>query len=242
MSAFSGRLAVVSGASAGIGRACALALAAAGADLLLLGRDEGRLRDATAAARDQPSAGAATYLAADLTEDRAAREVGRLAATLGDAAILVHSSGIYDRGALADAAIEALDRQYRANIRAPYRLTQALLPQLVRRQGDIVFINSTQGLAAAPEIGQFAATQHAMRAVADALRGEINDAGVRVMTLHAGRTATPRQARIFSGEGRDYRPELLMQPEDVAAMVATTLALPRSAEVTSIAMRPMRRG
>jgi NADP-dependent 3-hydroxy acid dehydrogenase YdfG len=241
MNALAGRLAVVSGASSGIGRACALALAAAGADLLLLGRDEGRLQAAAAAARQLPEAAKAEHLAADLTTDGAAETVAERAAALGDAAILIHSSGLYERAALAEAGIEALDRQYRANIRSPYRLTQLLLPQLIRRQGDIVFINSTQGLAAAPEIGQFAATQHAMKAIADALRGEINAAGVRVMTLHAGRTATPRQARIFSVEGRDYQPELLMQPEDVGAMVVATLALPRSAEVTSIAMRPMRK-
>jgi NADP-dependent 3-hydroxy acid dehydrogenase YdfG len=241
MISLSGRLAIVSGASSGIGRACALALAAAGADLLLLGRDVGRLPAAAAAAQALPGAGAAAYLAADLTADGVAAAVAERAARLGDAAILVHAAGIYERAMLAEAAIEAFDRQYGANVRAPYRLTQALLPQLVRRQGDIVFINSTQGIAAAPEIGQFAATQHAMKAVADALRGEINDAGVRVLTLHAGRTATPRQASIFSGEGRIYRPELLMQPEDVAAMVAATIALPRTAEVTSVVMRPLRK-
>jgi NADP-dependent 3-hydroxy acid dehydrogenase YdfG len=242
MTSLAGRLAVVSGASSGIGRACALALAAAGADLLLLGRDAGRLRDAAGAARALPGAGAAASLAADLTDEGAAAMVAERAAALGEAAILVHSAGLYERGALAEAAAAALDRQYQANVRAPYRLTQALLPQLIARQGDIVFINSTQGIAAAPGISQFAATQHAMKAVADALRGEINEAGVRVLTLHAGRTATPRQARIFAGEGREYRPELLMQPEDVAAMLAATLALPRTAEVTSIAMRPMRKG
>jgi NADP-dependent 3-hydroxy acid dehydrogenase YdfG len=241
MSAMAGRLAVVSGASSGIGRACALALAAAGADLLLLGRDEGRLQESATAARQLPGPAKAEYLAADLTTNGAAEAVAERATALGDAAILVHSSGLYERAALAEAGIDALDRQYRANIRSPYRLTQLLLPQLIRRQGDIIFINSTQGLTAAPEVGQFAATQHAMKAIADALRGEINDAGVRVMTLHAGRTATPRQARIFSVEGRNYQPELLMQPEDVGAMVVATLALPRSAEVTSIAMRPMRK-
>jgi NADP-dependent 3-hydroxy acid dehydrogenase YdfG len=237
-----GRLAVVSGASAGIGRACALALAAGGADLLLLGRDAGRLQDAAAAAQALPGAGQTAYLAADLTDDATAAAVAERATSLGEAAILVHSSGLYERAGLAEAAIEAFDRQYRANVRAPYRLTQVLLEQLVRRQGDIVFINSTQGIAAAPGIGQFAATQHAMKAVADALRGEINDRGVRVVTVHAGRTATPRQARIFAGEGRVYRPELLMQAEDVAVLVAATVALPRTAEVTSIVMRPMRKG
>ena len=66
-------------------------------------------------------------------------------------------------------------------------------------------------------VGQFAATQHAMKAVADSLRAEINAAGVRVLTLHAGRTATPRQEKIFADEARRYEPERLMRALPKAA-------------------------
>ena len=72
------------------------------------------------------------------------------------------------------------------------------MPLLISRQGDVVFINSTQGVAASGDVGQFAATQHAMRGVADSLRAEVNGDGVRVTTLHVGRTATQRQERIFA--------------------------------------------
>jgi hypothetical protein len=61
---------------------------------------------------------------------------------------------------------------------------------------------------------------------------------VRVMSVFLGRTSTPRQARIFELEGRQYRPELLLQPEDVAAVVVNALCLPRTAEVTNVMMRP----
>ena len=127
---------------------------------------------------------------------------------------------------------------YRSNLRGHYALTQALLPLLRKQHGQIVFINSSAGLRSPASVGQFSATQHALRAVADSLRDEVNADGVRVLTVFPGRTATPRMAALFEKEGRAYRPELLMQPEDIASMVTHTLSLPRTAEVTDISMRP----
>ena len=124
-------------------------------------------------------------------------------------------------------------------MRAPYLLTQRLLPLLEVTPGQIVFVNSSAGLSARPGVGQFAATQHAVRAMTDALRAEINPRGIRVLSVFPGRTATPRQARLHERDGRAYQPELLMQPEDVASMIASALRLPRTAEVTDISMRPL---
>jgi NADP-dependent 3-hydroxy acid dehydrogenase YdfG len=140
---------------------------------------------------------------------------------------------------LETASVGDLDRQYVANVRAPYLLTQALLPELRAREGQMVFINSTVGLTARANIGQFAATQHALKAIADSLREEINPHGVRVVTIYAGRTATPRQAKIHAIEGKPYPRERLMQPEDVASVVLNALTLPRSAELTDVRARPM---
>jgi len=128
---------------------------------------------------------------------------------------------------------------YRSNLRAHYALTQALLPMLRKRPGQIVFINSSAGLRSPANVGQFSATQHALRAVADSLRDEVNSDGIRVLSVYPGRTATPRMAALFEKEGRPYRGEFLMQPEDIAAMVIHTLCLPRTAEVTDISMRPL---
>jgi NADP-dependent 3-hydroxy acid dehydrogenase YdfG len=78
-----------------------------------------------------------------------------------------------------------------------------------------------------------------LRAIADSLREEVNGNGVRVLSLFAGRTATAMQEAIRMQEGQVYRAELLIQPEDVAAMLIAAIALPRSAEVTEIRIRPM---
>ena len=72
----------------------------------------------------------------------------------------------------------------------------------------------------------------------DSLRDEVNEDGVRVLSVFPGRTATPRQERIHAGEGREYRPERLLQPADVASVVVCALELPRTAEVTDISLRP----
>jgi NADP-dependent 3-hydroxy acid dehydrogenase YdfG len=153
----------------------------------------------------------------------------------------VHCAGEYERAPLETAPIEDFDALYRANMRGPYRLTQLVLRSLRQRKGDIIFVNSTQGLAATASVGQYAATQHGIRAVADSLREEINSAGVRVTVLHAGSTATPRQQRIREATGRPYEPERLLQPEDIASIVVAVLRLPRTAEVTSLVIRPMQK-
>ncbi|HET6939553.1 MAG TPA: SDR family NAD(P)-dependent oxidoreductase [Nocardioides sp.] len=224
MALLDGRYALVTGATGGIGGAIALALAEAGAKLVLAGRDGSRLAEVAA------RAGGALAVAGDLTSPEDAEA---LAGAAEGVDILVHSAGSYARGDDPD----VFEAQLGANLVAPYRLTQLLLDGL----DDLVFINSSQGLAASPGVAQFAATQHGLRALADALRGEVNSRGVRVLSVHVGRTATSRQERIFEMEGRPYTPERLMQPEDVAQIVLAGLILPRTAEMTSVSIRPMQK-
>ena len=159
----------------------------------------------------------------------------------GHVDLLVHSAGVIYMGKIQSASVQDFDWQYQANVRAPYLLTQALLPMLVLRQGQIVFINSSVIMRPGANVGQFAATQHALKAIADSLREEVNGDGVRVLSVFPGRTATPRQATIHEIEGKAYHPEHLMQPQDVAAVVLNALTLPRSAEVTDIKIRPFKK-
>ena len=105
----------------------------------------------------------------------------------------------------------------------------------------MVFINSSAGLAARGHVGQYAATKHALKAVADSLREEVNSDGVRVTSVFVGRTATPMQEEVHRLEGRPYRPEWLLQPSDIAEIIVSALSLPRIAEVTDISIRPHRK-
>ena len=232
------KVAVVTGASSGIGRAIALALAEEGAQLCLVGRKLAALEEVSALAAGRNST--AHCFGADLTHDE---DIQALAADLrqrlGRVDVLVHSAGEIRHGEHANAEVGDLDLLYRSNVRGPYLLTQALLPLLRVAPGQIAFINSSSGLRARARTGQFAATQHALKAVADSLREEVNSDGIRVLCVFPGRTATPRTEVLFHQERKAYRPELLMQPEDVAIMVLHSLKLPRTAEVTEISVRPL---
>ena len=232
------RVAVVSGANSDVGRAICLRLAAAGAQVCLLGRDSSTLELLAQSMRSVTDK--VLVYPIDLTIDDSVTELAApLSRDVGRLDVLVHSAGVFEMGPLGAADVADLDSQYRTNVRGPYLLTQILLPLLRASRGQIVFVNSTVGLQARAGLGQYASTQHALRAIADALRAEVNSDGVRVLTVYLGRTATARQARIFSLEGRPYAPELLVQPDDVGEMVLAALRLPRTAEVTEIRMRPL---
>jgi NADP-dependent 3-hydroxy acid dehydrogenase YdfG len=233
-----GPIALITGAGSGIGRAITLALAAQGTTPCLVGRHQQALRAVADSARTQ--APQTRCYPADLAS---AEQIEHLAEQVKNdwdrLDVLVHSAGAISLGTLDRASLEDFDRQFQVNVRAPCALTQALLPLLRRSYGQIVFINSSVGLTARANVGQYAATKHALRAIADTLREEVNGDGIRILSVFLGRTASPLQAAVHRAEGRDYHPELLLQPEDVAAMVASALALPRTAEVTDIRMRPL---
>jgi NAD(P)-dependent dehydrogenase (short-subunit alcohol dehydrogenase family) len=230
----SGAVAFVAGASGGIGRTIAFDLLQADAEVFMLGRNIGRLLNPRPPDSTRERC---RFVAADLTEPGAVERIVAELSPRGRLDILILSSGIYERSR----EPEIFARQIGANLLGPYSLLQQLLPMLIEAQGQIVFINSTQGLRAAAGIGQFAATQHAMKAVADSLRDEVNARGVRVVSLFLGRTAGERQRMIFAAEGRDYPPERLIQPADVAKLVLFLLRLPRTSEVTDIVLRPMQK-
>jgi len=238
MAPLSDQIAVVTGAGGGIGKAIAHALGAHGATVALVGRTKTKL-DATAAGFDtnwpRP-----VVLPADLSVDE---QVDSLNADVKrrftQVDVLVLCAGEIAHGPIQSALVADFDKLYRANVRANYCLIQNLLPALRKRPGQIVLINSSVGISAGPNIGQYSATQHALRALSNALRAEVNPDGIRVLSVHPGRVATPLQEKLYRKRGSAYRPELLLQPEDIASVVLNALILPRSAEVTEISLRPM---
>lgn len=244
MSALAGKTAVVTGASGGIGSGIALALAAAGVDLCLLGRERSRCdalcRQVAAACPDVR----ASFYAADLADAasirRACEELLRQQPAID---LLIHGAGILVPGDYASARIEDFDAQYFINVRAPFLLTQALLPALRGRKGQVVFVNSSAAQQKAKAgLAAYAASKYALTAVADSLRDEVNLDGVRVISIYPGRTATPMQERIHAVEHKTYRPAALLQPGDVAQAVLAALTASPTAEITDISIRPVQKG
>jgi NADP-dependent 3-hydroxy acid dehydrogenase YdfG len=236
MRSLAAAVAVVTGAGGGIGGALARSLAAQGATVWLVGRT----RETLEATADACGAASVRVHPTDLTDDGSmdalVREIQQVS---GQVDVLVHSAGVVQHGTIDEAGVEDLDLLYRSNVRPVYRLSQGLLPLLRRSPGQIVVINSSIQAGVRAGISHYVATQHALRAMTDTLRVELNHDGIRVLSVFPGRTATPRQAELFEGDNREYRPELLLQPEDLATMVVAALTLPPSAEVTDLHIRPM---
>ncbi len=237
MGTLSGQFAVVTGAGSGIGKAIAQALGSQGATVCLVGRTKQKL-EATAATLAH-GAPPAVVLPADLVSDEQMDALQEeLQRRFGQVNVLVLCAGEIAHGSVESAPVETFDKLYRANVRGNFRLIQLLLPLLKKGRGHIVVINSSVGLSSRPNVGQFSATQHALKAVTDALRAEVNDHGIRVLSVHPGRVATPRMEAMYKKDGKEYKPELLLQPEDLASVVLSVVILPRTAEVTDLSIRP----
>jgi NAD(P)-dependent dehydrogenase (short-subunit alcohol dehydrogenase family) len=227
-------VALVAGGSGDIGRTISLELLGAGAEVFMLGRSMARLVQPPPPPDFRERC---HFVAADLTDSDAIASVGAQIALKARLDVLVLSSGTYERSH--DPPVFA--SQIAANLIGPYALLQQLLPLLLEARGQVVFVNSSQALRATAGLGQYAATKHAIKAVADSLRDEVNAQGVRVMSVFLGRTASERQRAIFAAEGRPYPPERLTQPADVAGLVLALLQLPRTSEVTDLVVRPMQK-
>lgn len=225
---------LITGAGSGIGAVLARRLRDRGDDVVALVRDAGRAREVAEALPG------VRVLVGDLAQP------GRLSWALSKQQLpdridsLIHVAGVVDLGAVADLPPALWEQQLAVNLVAPAELTRLLLPVLRVSQGQIVFVNSGAGLRAHAGWSAYAASKHGLRALADALRAEEAQHGVRVTSIYPGRTATPMQERVHQQEGQDYDAERFITPESVATTILTALDLPRDAEITDLTVRPSR--
>jgi short-subunit dehydrogenase len=221
---------LVTGAGSGIGAVLAERLLERGDDLYLLARSTDRAHDLRA---DLPDA---TVLVADLADTSAVEAV---ADQLPDALdSLVHAAGVVDLGPVAELTARDWQSQVAVNLVAPAVLTRVCLPALRAASGTVVFLNSGAGLFAHPGWSAYAASKHGLRALADALRAEEHEHGVRVTSVFPGRTATPMQQRVHEQEGRDYDAAAWIDADTVVDAVLHVLDLPDDATISDLTIRP----
>lgn len=239
MESLKNQIAVITGASSGIGKSIALELAKEDVVLCLLGRNLSSLEEVAHIA-EQSTRRVHCYKV-DITNDHEIEDFYKsISAEFNAVNILVHSAGVISIVPLEYASIENFDLLHRTNVRGPYRLTQILLPLLKLQQGQVIFVNSRAVfLGARAGFGQYTATKLALKAIADSFRQEVKAYGIRVLSVYPGRTASSMQQTVYKSEGRPYQPDLLMQPADIAATIVNAICLPRTTEVTDITLAPL---
>jgi NAD(P)-dependent dehydrogenase (short-subunit alcohol dehydrogenase family) len=195
-----GKPVIVTGASSGIGAATAKALGQAGASVVLVGRDAGRLEGARESV--EGAGGKAHVVHAELTDIAAAEGVVTEAVeAFGSIYGIVHSASVFDPRPLEDTTPESAEEQWLANVAAPLFMKRAALPHLTE-QSAIVFIASTTGTVGFPGCAAYSATKGAVIALSRALAVELAPRGVRVNTVVPGYVRTPMlQPHLDANEG-----------------------------------------
>ncbi|HEY1367283.1 MAG TPA: SDR family oxidoreductase [Gaiellaceae bacterium] len=196
-----GKVAVVTGASSGIGTAVAEAMSEAGAKVVLTGRDEARLR-----ACAERCSGSRVVVADLLEDDAPAWIVAETIDAFGALNVIVHSAGLFWPRPFAETPLEELDLQWRVNVRAPYALTQAALPHL-GSDGVVIFVSSIAGQVAFPNSGAYCATKGAIEQLTKALSVELAATGLRVNAIAPGNIHTPMNERFF--EAAEYERSMI---------------------------------
>ena len=239
-----GKTALVTGASSGIGRSTALALAAAGANVALVARRAERLKDL--AAQIEAAGGQALALAADVTVERdAARAVEDAVSHFGGLDILVNAAGMTQTGKVENGDLADWRYVFELNFWAGLYTARAAIPALkANGGGDIVNISSTAGRrAVGATFGPYAASKFALTAFNESLRAEVTLAGIRVCIIEPGATATEIHEHIKDEKVREFTRQHVekdgaMQPEDVAAAIVFTVSLPPRVNISQLVIRP----
>jgi NAD(P)-dependent dehydrogenase (short-subunit alcohol dehydrogenase family) len=219
-SEIAGGTAIVTGASSGIGAATALLLAGQGLHVILIGRDGDRLEQQAEAIRT--SGGAATSVQVDINASDAGQRIAAVTRERGEpVAVLVHCAGIFPSAPFAETPVEELDRAFQVHVRAPYVITQTLLPDFAEHAA-VVFIGSNLSSVGLRNTVAYSATKGAVEAMVRTLSLELIEHGVRVTVVSPGTTLTPMTAGMAA---------------DPALMAAEAARVPigRIAEVEEIA-------
>jgi NADP-dependent 3-hydroxy acid dehydrogenase YdfG len=238
-----GRVALVTGASSGIGEGTALALAAAGAVVAVSARRADRLQ--ALVQRLQAAGGEAISLPGDLTDETVARGVvAQTLRRLGRLDILVNSAGIIQPGRVENADAAQWRRALEVNLLATLHTCSAAVgPMRAQGGGDIINISATAARRAVSPYGPHAASKFGLAALTENLRQEVGAQGIRVCVLEPGATSTEASEGITDPGYRQLvhehvNKEGAMQPEDVAAAVLFILSLPARANVSGMLIRP----
>jgi len=242
-----GTVALVTGASSGIGEVTARRLAADGAAVAVLARRADRLQALATGLRDR--GGEAIAVVADVTDpDQASSAVDQTLTELGRLDVVVNNAGVMVPGPVVDAPADVWQRMLEVNIAGVLNITRVAVPHLIeaagtspRRVADLVMISSTAGRVARPGTAVYSMTKFGVNAFAESLRQELLHRRVRVGIVEPGTVDTEMAARLRSGVPAEMARQLetmeLLRPDDIADAVSYMVTRDRRVAVNEMLVR-----
>ena len=221
-------LALITGASKGIGRATAIALARHGIEIIATGRN---LSDLESLQNEINTAGGTCHFhPAELKNESEMKSLTELIEKSGKyLTLLVHSAGIAGVGSIAEMKKNDWQDVIETNLSVPFYLTQNCLP-MMKKGSRIIFINSVAGKIAFSEWAAYCASKYGLRAMADVLRQEVGSKGIRVTTIYPASVDTPMQA----GLPYDWDTKKMLRAGDVAQAVVHCYQLPDNVTINEM--------
>jgi NADP-dependent 3-hydroxy acid dehydrogenase YdfG len=238
-----GKVALVTGASSGIGEATALALAEAGAAVAIGARRRDRLDALTAKLRDMGAR--ALPLDLDVTREDACRAaVARSREELGGLDVLVNNAGVMLLGTIVGADPEDWRRMLDTNVLGLMYMTHAAIDGLLEQgSGDVVNISSVAGRTARRGAGVYNASKWAVNAFSESLRQEVTARGVRVSLVEPGAVATELSSHITQDAAREESQRMAasmrtLRSEDIARAILYVVSQPPHVAINEVLVRP----
>jgi NADP-dependent 3-hydroxy acid dehydrogenase YdfG len=239
MKSLKGKVALITGASKGIGHATARRLAEEGADTVVgaTGLDllETLRKDLEALGVQCLAERCDVALLSDC-EDLVQKTLDRF----GKIDILVNNAGVGFSGKIVDSNPKKVEQMLKVNVLGVYYMTRSVLPSMIERaEGDIVNLGSVASLKYSPNFAIYSATKFAVRAFSEALRNEVQGHGIRVTLIHPGMTKTP----FFESFTRGGLPlpldrDDILKPEDIANAIHYAVTRPEGVSLNELTVRP----
>jgi len=233
-----GKVVVITGASSGIGRASAIALAAEGASLVLTARRAGRLNELEETIRE--AGGRAASVVGDAREEETAKKtIAAAISTFGTLDILINNVGIGNYKNLVDTSPAEFDEMMDSNVRSTFLFTRFAVPHMIERHsGTILMISSMAGIYGFPGESVYSSTKFAQVGFAQSLDKELRPHGIKVGLICPGGVKT----EFAIGKGRTEKgvaESNMLTPQDVAAAVLLACTQSAGSRIIEIQMRTM---
>ena len=228
------KVALITGASSGIGKAIALELDKAGMKLILTARSEDKLKDLANKCKD------AQVYAASITEPEVPQQLLDFAVDkYGRLDVLINNAGMMSVGGIDEIDIEKICLMVKLNVESVYRMAYTVLRHFKKNgSGFLINTSSIAGLKTAPEYGAYSGTKHAVEAFTDSLRMELAGTGVNVAAIAPGTVDTG----LYDDWGKDSESQVkaggVLQPEDIARCTRFILEQPEGVLIPRLFVAP----